>query len=273
MIPGKQELGYVPSLLVQNPLPVRDPKGTVFIKKAGNKEIKLTSSVGIPFGHLGRMTLALAITDSIRNNSNRVELGTVTGWLARMEQDATGGKTGSITRVQEQFNRLGNTMISLTQTDASAEGTRQRQFNMLVAEELDLYWGKNKNLADLPTLFDNYIQFSNRFFEYITNHAVPIDLVVYDQFQAPLAQDIYAWLSWKMGALEKPLTLRWGVVETQFSDKPSRNQSQWRKRWLEAALEVKDAGYPDAKIIGSPEGITLHPSPRIIKPREPGHLV
>jgi len=269
---GPIELAYIPSLLVQSPLPVRDPKATVFVRKAGNQELSLTSKIGIPFGHIGRLTFALAVTDALRNHSNRVELGTVSAWLRRLDQQARGGERGSSTLVQNQFHRIGNTMISISGQRSVEEGTEKKQRNYIIADDLELFWGNRKVLSDVPTLFENYILFSPKFFEYVVNHAVPVDLSIYDNFQAPLAQDIYAWLAWKLHNLEEPLMLRWDQLEAQFADKKPGNRRDWRKRWLQAAVEVIATGYSEARVLGSQEGIILHPSPRAIKVKETGFL-
>jgi hypothetical protein len=266
------ELTYIPSLLVQSPLPVRDPKGNEFIRRSGNQEVKIISSPGVPFGHIGRLTLALAVTDALRNHSNRVELGTVTGWLARLDTAATGGKEGSIGRVKEQFNRIGQTMITVSAKAQHSEGFQQKTANFVIADELELFWDKRVSLSEMPTLFQNFILFSPKFYDYLTNHAVPVDLAVYDKFQAPLAQDIYAWLAWKLHNLDSSLPLSWSQIEAQFSDGPSSNPRQWRKRWALAAVEVIALGYGDAKVDTSVDGVVLHPSPKAVKPRETGYL-
>ena len=106
------ELTYIPSLLVQNPLPLKDPKGNSFVRKSGAQTLELLSGAGIPFGHHGRMTLALAVTDAIRNKTPKVDLGTVSGWLQRLDVSVTGGKTGSIFQARNQFHRLASLFLT-----------------------------------------------------------------------------------------------------------------------------------------------------------------
>lgn len=274
MIEENGELIYIPSLLVQSPLPVRDPKSTVFTRKSGNQEVKISSSTGVPFGHIGRLTLALAITEALRNHSNHVELGSVTNWLARLGTTATGGVRGTIGSVKDQFNRIAQTVITASIKKQHAEGIQEKAKNFLLVDDLELFWDKRISLSEMPTLFENYINFTSKFYDYIVAHAVPVDLTVYDGFQAPLAQDIYAWLAWKLHSLTSPLSLRWPLIQAQFADKAvgANHQSQWRKRWLQAAVEVIAAGYGDAKVVASDEGIVLHPSPKTVKPRETGFL-
>jgi hypothetical protein len=219
------------------------------------------------------MTLALAVTDALRNKSPKVDLGTVSGWLRRLDLTATGGKTGSIFQVRNQFHRIASLFITWISKVEQDGNTRQRQVNMAVSDELQLWWSKNKNEADLPALFDNYLLFSSRFFDYISKHSVPVDLAIYSDFQAPVAQDIYAWLAWKLNYLDKPLELSWQVLMEQFSDRIQKNPRSWRKDWLTTASEVISTGYPGAQVKGTETGILLLPSPRAIKPRDPGFLV
>lgn len=266
------ELVYIPSLLVQSPLPVRDPKRIEFVRRSGNQEIKLISSPGVPFGHTGRMTLALSVTDAIRNHSPKVELGTVASWLSRLETASSGGERGSIGRVKDQFNRIAKTQITMTMLKKTEHGTIEKSKFLQIGEDLELFWDSRVSLSEMPTLFENYLLFDPRFYDYLVNHAVPVDLAVYDKFQKPLFQDIYAWLVWKLNSLEAPLPLRWEMVEAQFSDKPQRNPREWRKRWLLTAVDVITEGYKGAKVEGTDTGILLHPSPRAIKQRESGFV-
>lgn len=267
------ELTYIPSLLVQNPLPLKDPKGNIFRREAGSQTLELLSGAGIPFGHHGRMTLALAVTDAIRNKTPKVDLGTVSGWLRRLEVSATGGDRGTIFSVRSQFHRIASLFLTWTARVEKSGAYGHRQVNMAVSDELQIWWTKNEHEANLPTLFENYLTFSGRFFEYISKHSVPADLEIYSKFQAPRAQDIYAWLAWKLNHLEKPLELTWAVLEPQFSDRPQKNQRSWRKDWLSDAAEVITTGYPGANVSGTESGILLKPSPKAIKPKEGGFLI
>lgn len=267
------ELTYIPSLLVQNPLPLKDPKGNVFRRTTGSQTLELLSGAGIPFGHQGRMTLALAVTDAIRNKTPKVDLGTVTGWLRRLDLSATGGKTGSIFQVRTQFHRLSSLFLTWSTRVERNGAIGHRQVNMAVSDELQIWWSKNEHEANLPSLFENYLTFSGKFFEYISKHSVPADLEIYSQFQAPLAQDIYAWLAWKLNYLEEPLALTWSALEPQFSDKKWARARAFKESWLSTAVEVISVGYPGARVEGTDTGIILKPSPKAIKPKEPGFLI
>lgn len=267
------ELTYIPSLLVQNPLPLKDPKGNSFIRKTGGQSLELLSSAGIPFGHQGRMTLALAVTDAIRNKTPKVDLGTVSGWLQRLDLSATGGKTGSIFQVRNQFHRLASLFLTWSKKTEVNGAIRHQQVNMAVSNELQIWWTKNEHDANMPALFENYLLFSRDFFDYVSKHSVPADLAIYSQFQAPLAQDIYAWLAWKLNHLEKPLELSWESLEPQFADKKWSRPRDFRKSWVESATEVIATGYPGAQVRGTESGILLLPSPKAIKPKEPGFLI
>lgn len=264
---------YIPSLLVQNPLPQRDPGRSTFTRRVGGQEITLTSATGIPFGHVGRMTLALAVTDAVQNRSPRVEMGSVGEWLKRLNTTSTGGVYGSISGLRDQFSRIHQLYINWKLNTPSEGGIKTQSINLPVSSHMEIWWTKKQIDALVPTLFDNYLMFHQEFLAYIIKHSVPVDLDVYNKFQAPLAQDIYAWLSWKLGSLEEPLDLSWAAITPQFSDKVQKNPREWRKRWAARALEVVNEGYPGAHIKSTETGILLFPSPRAIRPRNPGFVV
>ena len=260
------ELAYIPSLLIQNPLPIRDPKKSIFSREAGGQTLTLTSASGIPFGHNGRMCLALAVTDAVRSKTPRVEMGSVSEWMRRLEVGADGR---SIDHVRDQFRRIHGLYINWN----SKKQGKEKSLNLPVSSHMELWWTRKEIEASVPTLFDNYLMFHHDFMGYLLKHSVPADLSVYSKYQAPGAQDIYAWLAWKMNNLEKPLELSWAALEPQFSDKPQANPREWRKRWLTNLLEVITDGYPGAVVKGTDTGICLYPSARAIKSRSPGFLV
>ena len=263
------ERAYIPSLLVQSPLPVRDPRRSEFVRRSGGQSLTLTGAFGIPFGHIGRTTLALAVTDAVQNKSPRVELGSIGQWIKRLDRDSHGGKGGSIGAVRDQFARIHGLYINWQ----AENGGRMKSFNMPVSRDMEIWWTKKEIEANVPTLFDNYLMFHPDFLEYVLKHPVPVDLAVYSSFQASQAQDIYAWLAWKLNGLERPLEIRWESLQAQFADRKPVNPREWRKRWLLHTLEVVERGYPAASIQGTDTGVKLLPSPRAIAPRAPGYLV
>lgn len=266
---SERELAYIPSLLVQTPMPARDPGKTMFVRKSGGQSLTLVGHAGIPYGHIGRMTLALAVTDAVQNKTPRVELGTVGDWLRRLDVGATGGRRGTISLVREQFARIDSLYITWT----GVEGSRTTTRNMGVSQGMDLWWTKKKIDANVPTLGESYLMLGSDFLSYVLKHPVPVDLAVYSQFQAPQAQDIYAWLAWKLHGLERPLEIRWEALQGQFADRIPGNPREWRKRWLLHTLEVIERGYPAASIQGTDTGVKLLPSPKAIAPKTPGYLV
>jgi hypothetical protein len=219
------------------------------------------------------MTLALAVTDAVQNKSPRVEMGSVGEWLARLDSSSTGGVKGSIRSAREQFRRIHELYINWKVRNEIEGGTKEKSFNLPVSSHMEIWWTKKEIDALVPTLFDNYLMFHQNFMDYLKKHSVPVDLSVYSKFQAPQAQDIYAWLAWKMNHLETPLNLSWKTLTPQFTDKPQGNPWEWRKRWLLNAVEVIAEGYPGAQVKGTDDGILLLPSPNSIKPRTPGFLV
>jgi hypothetical protein len=267
-----ENLTFVPSILVQSPIPLKDPKSKVFTRNSGGMQVEYLSGAGVPFGHHGRLVVSLVVTDAIRNKSPKVDLQTISNWIRRMNVGVTGGERGTTFSVRDQFHRLSSLFLSASRKIEKNGAIFHQQVNLPIAEELELWWDAKDKSAQLPALFDSYVLLSNKFYDYIQNHSVPVDLKVYNKFQAPRAQDIYAWLAWKFNALDKPAEITWSQLELQFSDSKQVNQRRWKKDWLTDAFEVITEGYPGASVKASESGIILSPSPRSVQPRESGFI-
>jgi hypothetical protein len=94
---------------------------------------------------------------------------------------------------------------------------------------------------------------------------VPIDLRALHALVAPLALDVYCWLTFRLFNLSRPLVLPWPELAMQFGTQAGRVRD-FRRRFV-AALEAVLVVYPEARVRAGREALTLFPSPSHVRGR------
>jgi hypothetical protein len=251
-------LGYMARALVQATMPHSKPKETTFMRENGAFAMALMGhpKIGLPYGSIPRLLVAFLTTEAVRTKSREIVLGgSLSEFMAHLKEVPTGGRWGSIARVRDQTTRLFTSSVACTYTVGSGGLSG---LNLSVADSYKLWWDPQQ--PEQLTLFDSYVRLGERFFEEVTNHAVPIDLRVLRALKkSPMALDIYAWLTYRMSYLRKPTVIPWPALEAQFGADYTRTRAfkEAFLRQLKAVLVL----YPQATVQASPEGLELRPSP------------
>ena len=92
-------------------------------------------------------------------------------------------------RLRSQMRRLFGCTVQLTYKDANME----RFVNSPIAESGEYWW--NPKRPDQPSLWDSKIELSEKFFNEIISHPVPIDMNTLTALKrSTLGLDLYLWL-------------------------------------------------------------------------------
>ena len=271
--PTTPQVAVVPLVFTHFPLPYKNP-GTRYERVYPEGTMVLNSANGVPYGKAGRSLMSLVTTQAILQGSREVELGHVTEAFRRMGQAVTGGTSGSVARISDQFQRLYSLIIGL-ELRVNRDGFEAfRGKQMLVAEGMELYWSaKDKDLLT-PGLFQNKVLLSNTFFDYVKENSVPVDLLTYHGFQSAVDQDFYAWLSRKLYAAkktDKESFVPWSALYLQFGPVLQNNQSRFRKDFQDLVLSILTR-HPEIRVKTSAEGVTIVPSTLIIEEDRKGFV-
>lgn len=257
---------WVPVVFTHFPLPYRNP-GTRFERAFPEGKMVIRSDNGVPYGKSGRSLVSLITTQAILQGSRKIELGHVTEAFRRMGQNVTGGKTGSVQRIQDQFQRFYSTILSLELRVEREDGFRAfRGKQMLLAEEMELYWSAKDKEVMTPGLFTNTVTLSQPYFDYIRDHSTPVDLLTFHSLQSPLDQDWYAWLSRKLFVAlksDKESVVPWDSLYAQFGPVTPSNRFKFRKNFEEFMLFIL-AKHPEVRVKIREEGVSIVPSTLII---------
>ena len=205
-------LGFMARALVQATMPHRSIPEDRFIRTNGNYELEMVAmrnDIGLPYGSMPRLILAWMGTEAVKTQERELVLGdNMTDFMRQLGLVPYGGRWGTITRLKDQTRRLLNCGITCSYTREHSNGTNEASTKMMVAEDSDFWWPVANNIDEQRSLFKSTIRLSERFFNEIISHPVPVDMRTLNELKrSPMALDIYAWLTWRMSYLNKATTI------------------------------------------------------------------
>ncbi|WP_433717256.1 replication protein RepA (plasmid) [Nocardia sp. CA-084685] len=309
-----QDVGYLGRLFTQFSLPYKDPGDdkTAWGRESGNYRITVQPgmvvengvphSYGFPFGGIPRLVLAHLSTEAVLRGEPVIELGHSQSEFMRTVGlgRATGGKSGTIGRFQNQTERLLRSNITIDFKDRYAK-ERSTAIKLSIADNWDLWWITDPDGSRRPvrrrkgddqlSLLDNKastITLSAKFFEEVMAHPVPVDMKVLNLLQSsPMAMDIYIWLTYRMFNLKDPVLISWPLLMLQFGTNladTKQGRHQFRRDFKKHLQTIKPF-YPDLRVevIERAEGndgndrdektgLLLYPSPTHVVQKPPRRL-
>lgn len=199
-------------------------------------------SHGLPYGSTARLIMAYVNTVAVKQQDATVSLGDhLNEFIEALGKKSKDGRT--VSAVREQLNRITHSHISIEFNTDHGDVTHSRGSNLLLIDDWDLWYPKNDSQA---YLFPSFIKLSDRYFDNLMQHAVPLDeRAVYALSQNALGLDIYAWLSQRLHRLRKPTKITWKALKDQFG---GYNRMDDFKRAFRRALTEALKVYPDARI-------------------------
>ena len=205
-------------------------------------------------GNRPRLILAWICTEAVRTQNHELVLGkSLADFMRSLGVYSTSG--GKYTRLRNQMKRLFGCSVSMTYEDKHGE-----QFvSSLIAERGEFWWNERK--PDEPVLWESKIELSEKFFNEIIRHPVPLDLnTLMALKRSPLGLDLYLWLAYRTFALDP--------------DKASDKQAVklFRRRILRELKKIKIA-WPGLNYSTAPGVLILLPSNPAIAPAQQLQLV
>jgi Plasmid encoded RepA protein len=113
------------------------------------------------------------------------------------------------------------------------------------------------------TLWPGYIRLTEKFFESLMEHAVPLEPEAIGQLRnSAFALDVYSWLAHRLCRVtdRKGVNLSWAALKGQFGQEYADT-----KNFKRSALQNATGAYKEAHIETVPGGLKLLPSPPPVK--------
>lgn len=270
-----QELAFTTGFLAQVCLPYRNP-GDIPVWQRRNGNLLLTvqpgytddpvtgkpRSLGYPSGVIPRQLMFWLITEAKRTKSSTLVLGDgVVEFFRQLNPDvrATGGSTGSLTRLRTQTERLFHAKISVRSQRTLPDGEKAVLTQNLSVAHRVLLWGADGSDDDRAV-----VQLSTDFYEEILDRAVPLDLGALRLFgDNAWCIDLYAWLTYRFSYLRHEITVPWDELNAQFGSarKLETKEARYKfKKAVERHLARVLTVYRDANVESTAAGLVLRPS-------------
>ena len=265
--------GFMARMMALCSLPRTNPGNRHrYVRRNGPYTLIMYSSgeTKLPFGNFPRLILAWICTEAVRTRSRELVLGrSLAKFMRELGIYSSGGREQ--TKLRNQMKRLFGCTVQLTYKDANVE----RFVNSPIAESGEYWW--NPRRPDQPSLWDSKIELSEKFFNEIIQHPVPIDMNTLTALKrCSLGLDLYLWLTYRTFTLRSPLRLTWQQVYRQFGPNPNNIATHdavqnFRRRILRELKKIKMA-WPDLNYATEPGVLILHPSTPVIAPLNQGQL-
>lgn len=214
---ARGEVGYLARAFVVVNLPHSDPGVATPVWSRTNGDAAITiqqgfvsihgklSGVGYPFGATARWLLVYVMTEAVRQQSPKVSLGpSITAFLRALGLPSEGRR---LRAVSDQLRRL--LCASIRFTFRSHEMFAGR--NLSLASDF-LLWRQDAGQRAL-----GFATLNDALFRDLISHPVPLDIGAIRALRdAPLAIDLFVWLSFRLRSLRHPLSLSWLALQSQF---------------------------------------------------------
>jgi hypothetical protein len=275
--PDSYERAFLARQLIQCTFPHSDP-GNVPIWSRTNGNLTLSirplydeekGAHKYPYGTIPRLFLYWMVTEAARTKKRRLYLGqTYPAFMRKLGLNpANGGVRSDSRRLKDQIERMLRATISFKQTFKKDGKTGDAWLDMQIGPEAVLWWNFDKETQN--SLFESYIELSEKFFSAITSSPIPLDLRALRALRkSPLSLDLYSLICHKTYSARKDndtKTIPWEGLHRQMGAeyKELRNF----KQKVVATVRKIRLVYPQMKVDLSDIGMHIHPAPLAIPER------
>ncbi len=257
---------YLHTVLCQVGMPRKHTNDRVFERTSGTTMIRLEAGVlwngiksldqSLPYGPCPRLVMVHISSEAVRTKRRDIDVGNTTReFLTKLGIPTTGGKRGGYTTFKKQMQALAACNLTLGYTQGGEAVTVKtppiEEFRAWLHAE-----------GDQLSLWPGVLRLSERFYETLVEHAVPLDPRALGALKhSALALDVYCWLAHRLYRIRDPkgLFLSWNNLMEQFGQEyndPMNFKNEFRK-----VLRQVRAVYPDAKLDLVRGGLRFYSSP------------
>jgi hypothetical protein len=258
------DIVYQHSLFCQIALPRRRTDARIFERSYQNGQIRIEAGVlyedrawieqPMPAGAKPRLALIHINSEAVRTRNPLVEVdSSVRQFMARLGLNTDGGRDQAL--FKREMKALAACRMSLGFRGPHGSTT----VDVKPIERFDAWITP----GDATTQWPGQIGLSQRYFETLLAHAVPLDPRALSALtHSALAIDAYQFFARRLFSLAKAVKVTWTQFHGQFGQEYMGKDpvKDFQREWwpaCRAALTV----YPDAKVELVRGGLMLHPSP------------
>ena len=266
--------GFMARTMALCSLPRSNPGNRLQYKRVNGPFTLIMYSSGetkLPFGNFPRLILAWVSTEAVRTQNRVLILGSSLAKFMRELGVYSSGGGNVHTKLRNQMKRLFGCTVQLTYKEENGEAT----VNTVIADRTEFWWNERK--PDQSSLWDSKIELSEKFFNEIIRHPVPLDMNTLKALKrSSLGLDLYLWLVYRTFPLRAPQRITWKQVYRQFGSDPAQASDNvtvqnFRREVLRELKKIKLA-WSELNYSTNPGGLILLPSTPAIAPLNQGQL-
>ena len=234
---GRGDPQFLHAVLCQLGLPRNPTPSKTFERKSGRAHLSLQAGrtfnglkfvdQPLPSGTRPRLVLINLCSEAVRTRDRTVNIGgSVREFLRRLNIDP-GGK--SMAQFRKQMLALSCCRMTLGMMTANGPA----QVN---AEPIEGFQAWHTDEDGQQTLWPGYIRLTEKFFESLMEHAVPLETEAIGRLQnSAFALDVYSWLAHRLCRVNDPagVSISWAALKEQFGQEYSATKD-FRRRFLGA---------------------------------------
>ncbi|WP_192386785.1 replication protein RepA [Burkholderia cepacia] len=260
------QIGYMARAMIWASMPHKKVDGAHFRCDNGIATVTMLvdPEIGLPYGKFPRLISAWLTREAKRTKSRELILGrSLNEFAGKLGLSNSGGRRGDTTRLKIQATKLFSTFVTLK----ANHGDDFAYKNVSLSDSGMLLW--NPNRPHEQSMWESTVTLSEAFYRECMDYAVPFDLRVLHALRAPLAIDLYLWLTWRMFILRgRVRIIPWEALRMQFGAGYALTPQGMAHFRAEFNRCLKDVCmlYPAAKVSPGRDGLSLFPSPPHIVP-------
>lgn len=246
----------ISKLMTQVSLPYRKPKNKEVIRRNGNLTVTFIAAADcLPYGKYPRLfelwacTMVKTDDECFDPETNTLNLGSTFREFLRLLHIEVGGR--QLKTIKPQLERL----FKCTYTIDNSTGSTTDIHGFVVAKHAHIDWLTNE--PQEHSLFENTVQLSQEYVDYLRDSPVPVDLSIVAQLSSPIALDVYWWLTRRYSYLHERQSITWQQLYNQFG---STNVMPAFKQSFKKAVSEVCRVYPQANITCGTNYVTLYPA-------------
>lgn len=275
--PDSYERAFLARQLIQCTFPHKDP-GNIPIWSRTNGNLTLSirplydedkGAHEYPFGTIPRLFLYWMVTEAARTKKRRLYLGqTYPEFMRKLGLNpSNGGARSDSRRLRDQIERMLRATISFKQTLRQDGKRGDAWLDMQIGPEAVLWWNFDKTSQE--SLFESYIELSEKFFHAITSSPIPLDMRALRALRkSPLSLDLYSLICHKTYSANKDdeaKIIPWDGLHRQMGAE-YRELRNFKQKVMASIRKIRLV-YPDMKVDFSEAGMQVHPAALAIPER------
>lgn len=253
---------YLHTLLCQVGLPRRKQDARTFTRTAGKAAMTvaagyITTRRGVvecplPYGAMPRLALIHLCGEAVRTQNPVIDVSDGISPFLRSLGLQIGGYQWNSFKRQMTYLSCASMIFGMW------DGDRMTQNQFFPIDEFSAW---ENPVTDQRSLWPDTIQLSQKFYETLREHAVPLEPVAIRALHgSALALDVYSWLAARLCRVRKEggVKLSWANLKDQFGHEYGCAKDF--KKEFRPALKKALMVYPDARVSDEMGGIRLYPS-------------